>query len=407
MSAAMHSKVLEILLRSLAPEGPEHRLAPRVDWSDLWERARDHCLVPYLNRVWSESGFTTAIPQTVAEQFATASSSNATRNKFLLKFLEELCTALESHSVPVLISKGLPISCTYYGDLGLRVLYDLDLIIEEEHRGTAFKVLGRLGYVPFFAGQYERSIQTLFWRPKPYHWGPEQVFDPEAPCFVELHTRPWEPHWHGFGLDCQLDLWPGARYQAIESVNLRIPCQEKLLIHLAVHYACNVVEGNARLMHLLDIILLLRSRGGQLDWDQILDGIHRSHVAAFCCVAFDLAARIGSTPIPKTFMSSLRRSTPAGIQQWLRSRGVEDAAAMSVRRLDRSLIYFLHWHMAGGWRERSRVLLHSIRTPWQEGTGRGRWRSAAIRMAQRIKHLPISSRFRKRIRVDQVEGGSE
>ncbi len=387
MVEATRSPANQILIRSLGPGSPELRDAWRIDWDDFWIRARDHCLAPYLHKLWTDSGFVAAVPRAVAERFTIARSNNAERNRRLVGVLEKLRSALEQNEVPILISKGLPVSQDCYGDPGLRVMYDLDLIVKTEHKPKAFEVLRRLGYSPWFTKRHTNGEQTLFWQPKVYRWNPEQVSDPDAPWFVELHTKPWEPRWHGFEMECNLDLWQRSQSRQIAGVHLRVPCAEKLLVHLAVHYACNVLESNARLMHLLDMILLLRLRGEELDWNLILENIQASGIASFCFLSFDLARRVGDLRLPDEFLTSLRRSTPHGILDWLEVGGVEDAGAMNLRRPNRSLIYLLHWNMAGGWFGRARMLLYSVREPWQEGTGLARWKSLASRMGQRLKHL--------------------
>ncbi len=357
------------------------------NWDTVWTMARDHCLVPYLYRRWTESGFMAGLPASISSRFSIASSNNAKRNLRLLAILDEIKSALEARGIPILISKGLPVSQSCYGSIDLRVHYDIDLQIRTKDGDAAIEALRPLGYIPFFAKIRFQREQCLLWRPKPYCWNADGIFDPEAPCFLELHTKPWEPHWHGFQMDCNLDLWEGARFQSIAGVQVRVPAEERLLVHLAVHYACNVLETTARLMHLLDIILLLRLRGDRLRWDKVLADINNSSAASFCFLTFEMARRIGDVRFPGAFWETLRRSTPSRICSWLEIKGVEDCIAMNMREPHQSLIYFLHWNMAETWADRIRVLLYSLRTPYREHTGISRWISLGRRMVRRLRCL--------------------
>lgn len=387
MSGAPRSRVNQILIESLAPEClPALDLEPS-EWECLWVSARDHCLAPYLHKRWTESGLIARLPSGAAERFTNARSKNAERNRQLVFALDELRTALQEKGIPILISKGLPLAQLYYGDLGLRVLYDLDLLINIQDRDGTFDVLRDIGYAPFFPNHRSNRHQTLFWRPREYVWQADGVFNPDQPCFVEVHTRPWEPHWHGFRVECNLDLWKGHRIQQVAGMPLRVPLEEKLLSHLAVHYAFNVLESNARLMHLLDIALLLRLRGTTLDWDMILNDIGASRVAPFCFLTLELAGRAGRCELPGRVRSALRQATPPGIVGWLGLRGVDDVASMNLHHRERSLIYFLHWNMAAEWPEKASVLLYSLRAPWLEEAGVGRWKSLIRRMGRRLHHL--------------------
>ncbi len=390
------SGVSAILLSSLAPGSPTPEVLQHPEWEALWTSARDHCLVPYLHHHWTESGFLSNLPAAVSGRFATARYRNAERNRRLLLLLEELSATLRSSGVPVLVSKGLPLAQDYYGELGLRVMYDLDLIVKPRDRTVAFDVLRKLGYVPFSQSCTPHSSELL-WRPCDYSWDAETVFDPEAPYFVELHTRPLEPRWHGFRLGSALDLWEGSRQQWTSTVSLTVPQEEKLLVHLAVHYARNVLESSARLMHLLDIVLLLRTRGSTLDWDKVLDTIVKCRTAPFCFLAIDLARRIGGCFIPDRVWSALRKETPGGIVNWLDSHAMEKVVSMNLRHRERSLIYFLHWHMAAGFLEKTSMLVHAFCSPWREATGQARLRTAIRRMSERMHYLAFGG---------GIEGGS-
>jgi len=383
----------QILLDSLGQgDGPSVSDAGQCDWETIWVKARDHCLVPYLDQRWTESGFIAKVPEAIRVRFSNATSRNYSRNVQLLNILNDLNASLQGRNIPTLISKGLPVGNIYYGGLGMRVLYDIDLLIRSEDKDAALKTLKAMGYVPFYPILKPGFDQCLLWKPKVFTWGPEAVFDPEAPCFVELHTKAWEPHWHGFHMDCSLDPWTGARLQKISGVEIRLPSEEKLLIHLAVHYACNVLESNARLMHLLDIIQLLRTGTTRLHWESLQREIRNSNVASFCFLSFELARRIGGVDIPETFRSSLRNSTAHGIVDWLNKRGMDDIGSINPRECNRSLIYFLHWNMAASWGERASVFLYSLRAPWRESTGVGRLAAFVKRMSVRFAHLAKAAR---------------
>ncbi len=387
------SRVSLALVQSLGTAAPPELSFDSPGWEALWVSARDHCLVPYLHKCWLESGRLAELPPDIAGRFAAARQNNAERNRRLILLLNEIISVLQERGIATLVSKGLPLAQAYYGDLGLRVLYDLDLLVRPEDAGRAFDALHHIGYEPFFS---KRGNQPglPFWRPREYAWDPEGVSDPDRPIMVELHTRPWEPHWHGFRLECGLDLWRGKRVAEIGGITLNVPQEEQLLVHLAVHFACNVLECSARLMHLLDIMLLLRQRGSELAWDTIVGSIQRDRLEPFCFVTFDLAARVGGCRIPGRVRDVLRDATPSTVVRWLELSGAHDVCSMSLRNRDRSLIYFLHWNMAKNWIEKAGVLLDSVRRPLHEGAGLGRLRSLGVRMSGRLHHLAHASRTR-------------
>jgi hypothetical protein len=380
---ATRSRSSTLILQSLAQETPSIESLSEEEWESVWVKVRNHCLTPYLHRRWEETGLLASLPSRVEERFRTARSQNTERNRRLLSKLEEIVATLGKHGIQPLVLKGLPLAHEYYQDLGLRVLYDLDLQIPAGELRRAQSVLGEIGYTAYDSTPGERS-SNLLWRPEEYDWDEQGVFDPERPIFLELHTLPWIPRWHGFRLLCNLDLWKGCRLLEIEGVELQLPAEEKLLVQLAVHYAFNALESNARLMHLLDVALLVRLRGRDLNWPEILRDAHESQVASFCFLTLDLARRICGAEVPEQVWSDLRSGTPRRIVLWLGDKGVDAAIGMDLYRRDRSVIYHLHWGMATGWAERWRVLWYSVFSAWRQGKD---WMAFCRRMANRIRHL--------------------
>lgn len=364
--------------------------APDLDdshWEELWILARVHCLTPYLHQRWSESGAIKALPERIRIRFEEARLQNSERNLRMLLELDRLKRMLGGRGINSLTLKGLPIAERFYGDLGLRVLYDLDLLVRPHDFEKALSLLEADGYVCYFADRPKKAGSRLLWKPKEYSWDAERVFDPERPVFVELHVLPWEPHWHGFQVECNLSFWRGATDQHASGVAMAVPALEKTFVQLCVHYACNVLESNARLMHLLDVGLLLRSSGSSLDWSEVMRDIGASGVESFCFVTLDLARRICGAGTPDEIGRALRDVTPPGIARWLEVEGVDAAHAMNLYSRDPRRIYRLHWAMTAGWREKFEVLAYSVRNPWQERTGSGRLGYFLSRMLRRVQYL--------------------
>ena len=393
MNRAAGARIREAISEALTPRPVR---APELDtagWESLWERARTHCLTPYLCERWRDCGVLERIPPAMAERFARARTQNAERNRRIAFELAEICAAFQESGIRVLALKGLALAQQYYRDLGLRVLYDLDLMIPPSARGRALQTMSQLGYVPYsIEGRALRNDLGLLWRPKEYDWDAERVFDPQRPIFVELHANAWAPNWHGFRIARSIDLWEAHRTLECSGFELLVPSEEKLLVQLSVHYAFNALECNARLMHLLDVALLLRKSGPGLDWNVIMRDIYDCQVAPFCFLTLDLAGKICQSEVPARVLGRLRAATPVAIVRWLVAEGMEAAHGMSLYDRDRSHIYRLHWAMARDWRERANVLLYALISPWREAEGWSRLTAVARRMAIRLRHLTASRR---------------
>jgi hypothetical protein len=327
------------------------------------------------------------LPQDILARLREVRSRNTERNGRILHQLRELCTLLRADGIPTLVSKGLPLAHRYYDDIGLRVLYDLDLLIRGKDRAAALATLDRAGYVSYFAQHSVPGPKILLWRPTEYAWDAEGIFDPERPVLVELHTAPWEEAWHGFRLPCPFDITSDLRIDDPPDSCLGTLPDGKLIVQLAVHYACNALESNARLMHLLDVGLILRRCGHTLDWEEVLHFIEAGSLHGFCFLTLDLARRACGVEIPARIDQALRKRTPAGILNWLDCKGLASAAAMSMYDPDHSTIHYLHWHMAGNWIDLSHVLAFALSSAWNEERGLRRLPAFLRRNASRVSEV--------------------
>jgi hypothetical protein len=377
------------LLRSLHDRELHLESLEPTEWEALWVKARTHCLTPYLEERWRRAGILERIPESVAQRFTAARRLNLERNRRLAAHLGEAAATLESAGVPALAVKGLHLAKRCYGDLGLRVLYDLDLVIRPADRVRALQALSGLGYVPF-DGRSDQGADLL-WRPREYRWDAEGVFDPERPVLIDLQTRLWPSGWHGFRVGSALDAWADHRWADLGAARLRVPSDEKLMVELTVHYAFNALEAHARLMHLVDVALLVAAAAATLEWERFLAEADRSRVGRFCFLTFELARAVCDCRIPDEIRGRLQRETPRAALRWLERSAAAAPLAMDLYARDRSAIYALHWAMASGWGERTEVLGYSLAEPWREAGRARRYGPFARRMAARLAELARSA----------------
>ena len=380
------SPVNRQLVAALANGAPRILDLSDAEWSTFGEHARNHGLSPYLYQLWADGGVLNRIPAQLAERFARARHMNRRRNERILEQTAGICTSLSRRGLQVMILKGIPVSHEYYGDPGLRLLYDLDLLVRPEQLARTLQVMSELGYVPFFPDS-DAGRQVLLWQPKRHLWDAEGVFDPERPLLIEIHTQAWESGWHGFRLRSSLDFWRDPRRLELSGFTFDCPREETVLVQLAVHYACNVLESSARLMHLLDVGLLLRARSHALDWAEVIHDIGVCRAAGFACVTLELARAVCGVEIPAGVRDELRRAAPSRIVKWLAEEGAADVASMNLHQRHPSIIYSLHWAMASGWRETAAVLLYAARSPWRQARGPKRIRTVLRRVFSRTHHL--------------------
>lgn len=232
--------------------------------------------------------------------------------------VEQLChvlAAFEQEGVSVLTLKGPALGETLYRDPGLRPFTDLDLLVRPADAPRAISLLSALGYRHLDAGHslpYE-----LAWRHAAPFVGAEGGPD-RLP--IDLHwglvdspgIAPAPPIDHG-------ELWERAVKVDAWDQPARGLCPEDLLIYLAVHWALH--HALSGLIWGLDLALLLRRSGGDLDWEGVADRARRWRVrGALLAALSEVRARFGVGP-PPGFAGRLGRRGPRlALLRWL-SRG--------------------------------------------------------------------------------------
>ncbi len=132
---------LTALLAAL--QEPARAAALPTDDPLLRRVARHHRLSPLLSISCGA-----ALPSPLAEAFRRDRVVTAARNMMLGQVAEECLRALAAADVPTIILKGLDYESRLYQVAGARPTADVDLLVPDEKRREAFRVLDRLGFEP-------------------------------------------------------------------------------------------------------------------------------------------------------------------------------------------------------------------------------------------------------------------
>jgi len=112
-------------------------LQQNIDWAYLIQTAAQHGVMPLLYQSLNTT-CPKAVPKTNLAQLRDYFHSNAFHNLFLTKELLKILTLFESHSIPAISFKGLVLAVSAYGNLSLRQISDLDILVRERDYHKAF-----------------------------------------------------------------------------------------------------------------------------------------------------------------------------------------------------------------------------------------------------------------------------
>lgn len=334
VARADHALELALLVRGvrafLNEEPPREVLALNahsLDWEWVLRRAEEERLAPLLYAVLREL----PAPVAILDRLRTAWVAFRRQHLLAVELLRGLLSAFEREGVPVIPLKGPTLAEALYRDPGLRPFTDLDLLVQRADLPRALRLLSALGYHHLDVGH--SLSHGLAYR--------------NAACFVSTATPPAgflvDLHW-GFvdypgvapagAIDHQ-EVWGRAvKVEGWDQPVLSL-CPEDLLIYLALHLTFH--HALSGLLWQLDLALLLRRHGPELNWEDVAERAHRWRVAGALYFALRGVEEQFGVGVPVSLLTRLR---PYGLRRavldWLCRRTDE-----RLGRLDHLIILLL------------------------------------------------------------------
>jgi hypothetical protein len=222
--------------------------AKDIDWKYFLSLCGHHRVAPLAYRALSSSGAT--VPAATIATLKAAATQNALSAFRYLAEARRLCDLLQAAGVPARVLKGVPLSQRVYGDLGLRDVGDIDLLIDSGTEESADRVLLADG---FHRNDPEARLtprRRRSWRKhgKDYTYRSNREDDFE----IDLHWRLFRnPQMPGNGLAAP-DSTSSERIQLGEMAFAVLPL-ERSFLYLCVHGA---LEAWSRFKSLVDVAVL-------------------------------------------------------------------------------------------------------------------------------------------------------
>lgn len=228
------------------------------DWEPVLARMESERITPLLHRTVTGLGI---FPATLEQAGLQSYRSTSLRNLLLLHALTECLQQLAAAQVPVIILKGAALAEVIYGNIGLRPMGDIDLLVHPRDVATVRSTLEGLGYTldrvethPGALTEHENELS--FSRPGhvnvnlDIHWS---LFD--SPYYQSRIAMDW--------------FWQTAQSARIAATPALMLGPEAQVIHLCGHLGLHHRAEGLLWWH--DIAEVLFFYGDQLDWNALLD----------------------------------------------------------------------------------------------------------------------------------------
>lgn len=261
---------------------PEPCVAADTDWKYLARVAEAHGLLPILNHHVS-TGVVPA-PHDAAERIRSGTGLYLAETLQLTAALRMLVREFRAEGITLLAYKGPALSVQAYGQVGLRQISDLDVVVRRDQAEAADQLLRRAGYRPELSLTRRGEAALMRWE---HH---RSYVGPEGATLLELH---WRFAQDRYGLRLGSDEVIGrCEYLPLAGEQIPVPCPEDKLLLLCVHGARHLWE---RLEWVCSVGDLLRAR--QPAWDVLLHFAEGAHARRLLLVGLTLADALVDAPV--------------------------------------------------------------------------------------------------------------
>jgi hypothetical protein len=279
-------------------------LGTDVNWGGLLAAAAEQGVLPLL---WQRlEGLSRAeLPWDRRVQLREEFKRNAHRNFFLAAELLRILAALCAHGVRATPHKGPVLALQAYGDLALRQIADLDIVVPQREIVEAHRVLVSLVF------RSENPELLLLLQPADRIPGQYAYRSENFGVYVELHTEATLRY-----MPCGLDLEALLARRdnlSIAGHTVRVFSAEDTLILLAVHGAKHLWN---RLGWIYDIANLAQTPDG-IDWELSGNLANRMRSRRMWLLGLSLAREVLDAPLPEPVGAWIRQDK--GVV-WLRER---------------------------------------------------------------------------------------
>jgi hypothetical protein len=138
-------------------------VAQIADWKYFSTLANEHGVAALVWHNLEKLGLHSEVPEGVVTFLRYANLMSLSRNTFNSEAVREALHALNSESIKTVILKGLALENTVYGNVGLRQMSDIDILMRREECLTAREILHGIGYESLpVKSVFHKSIITYY-----------------------------------------------------------------------------------------------------------------------------------------------------------------------------------------------------------------------------------------------------
>lgn len=280
--------------RRAAADGP-------LDWRIVEALAVEEKVAPLIYRATRDHDL---LPDWLADGFRRAYVETGLINKLRLEDLAVALDRLAARRIDTIVLKGVALAHTVYGNIALRPMIDVDLLVRRDRALDALDVLRECGYRPDRDEIMPAALLTyeneLFLRKRDrLEW------------HLELHWSLFDSPYHQTHLP-ESDLWATSVPLMVEGAPTRVLSPDLMLLHLCGHLVLH--HRNRGLLWQYDIVELLHHERERIDWDVVLERAAAMKLILPLKSVLPELAEVWGAPVPAPVLAQLAAARPDRVE---------------------------------------------------------------------------------------------
>ena len=297
--------------------GAARQIASRrdIDWDGLYREAQVGGVPSILYDIVRDKEL---VPPRIEEELKLTYYVTARQNLVRLHHLDQVIGRLNEQSIPGIFLKGATLAETVYGNIALRPMVDVDILVRDQDLMRVLDALDSLGY--------QRDKNQSFSALNDVHANEITVRKPGIrESAIEIHwSLFWFPYYQQTVPMCWF--WESRRPITLREMPAFALGLEAQIIHACGHLLHHQAAGDEyRLLWLYDIASLIARYHREIDWDLVLTyGLRFNLVLAIRPVLLTIH-KLLEPPIPQSVLDEIRDLQPTDtelrVHAWLQKIG--------------------------------------------------------------------------------------
>ncbi len=244
------------------------------DWVETLQQSNKHGVTPLLYQRLQTAGLSPDIPADILLRLRKIYLTSTARNMRLYHELSKLLAVLQKNAIPIIVLKGAYLAEIVYGNIALRPMSDVDLLVKKQDLARSQQKLLQAGFSP----RNSRLVLDLHW-----------CIENSLTDFIDMEK-----------------IWENAQPAVVAGVEVLVLSPEDLIVHLCLHLAFHHLFRVAGLRSLCDIRETIKYYSPQIEWQQIRSRAREWGVSNVVCLPLLLARDMIGARIPDDVMEDFK-----------------------------------------------------------------------------------------------------